>query len=232
MRITGSLALALLINGFIFFLMQALLTGRQYVFNDIKTAQIVDFVRAPATSEQQTPPRRMREAPEPPPTREIRQHTATKAMRRGTANVRSLPLPLSMLEIEQPLVSNSAFSTGPYLPSVLAEGAPGQTSGGIPGAPDIGDFIPASDLVPIIEVRPEYPEKARYRHIEGHVLVEFTVNEQGRVEDPVVIESEPPKVFDRAVLAAARRARFQPKKENGRAIAVRVRQRLNFHLRR
>jgi protein TonB len=64
------------------------------------------------------------------------------------------------------------------------------------------------------------------------VLVEFTVTESGEVQDPVIIEANPPGVFDQTVLETVRRWRFRPKEQNGKPIAVRARQPLEFKLRR
>ena len=41
--------------------------------------------------------------------------------------------------------------------------------------------------IPIKQVPPMYPRKALEKAIESNVLLEFTVNEEGRVEDPEVI---------------------------------------------
>lgn len=100
---------------------------------------------------------------------------------------------------------------------------------------DIGGFDIGADLnvdaglgagtgdgeyLPIVKVAPTYPRRAAQRGIEGYVVLEFTVTQLGTVEDPIVIEAEPPGVFDSAAIAAALRFKYRPKMENGQPIAV------------
>ena len=75
------------------------------------------------------------------------------------------------------------------------------------------------DVVPLVRVDPEYPPRARQQGIEGWVEVEFTISPVGTVQDAVVIASKPSFVFDRAALRAIRKWRYNPKVENGVAIA-------------
>ncbi len=69
-------------------------------------------------------------------------------------------------------------------------------------------------------VTPEYPEFAREQEIEGHVVVRFTITESGAVRDAVVVEANPPQVFDVAALRAAARLRYQPRLVNSEPVAV------------
>lgn len=73
------------------------------------------------------------------------------------------------------------------------------------------EFVPYfDDLVATKIVQPVYPPKAKARQIEGHVVVEFSVQEDGRVQNPYVVESKPEQVFDKAALRAIREFRFKP----------------------
>ncbi len=83
---------------------------------------------------------------------------------------------------------------------------------------------------PIVQLRPQYPPQARLRQQEGFVTVEFIVNADGAVEDPIVMEATPPDLFDQAALRAVARWRFSPGIREGAAVAVRVRQRVEFRL--
>ncbi|MCZ0941945.1 MAG: energy transducer TonB [Gammaproteobacteria bacterium] len=67
---------------------------------------------------------------------------------------------------------------------------------------------------------PVYPSQAKRRGIEGYALVEFVVTKNGSVRDPKVIESSPPRVFDRASIAAALKFKYKPKVVNGQPIAL------------
>ncbi len=59
-------------------------------------------------------------------------------------------------------------------------------------------------------VPPQYPKKARGRSKTGYVLVEYKVDLDGAVIEPVVIESKPKKTFDNAALAAVKQWQYQP----------------------
>lgn len=83
-----------------------------------------------------------------------------------------------------------------------------------------GVNIGASDTeyLPIVTIAPQYPQRALQRGIEGWCLVSFTVNEVGAVEDPVVVDGEPPGMFDQASIRAVQRFRFNPRVENGEPV--------------
>lgn len=84
------------------------------------------------------------------------------------------------------------------------------------------------------QIPPRYPSRALRRKQEGRVVVEFTITEQGTVKpgSVKVVESTPPGVFDKAVLRAIQRWRFQTREVDGQAVAFRARQELEFKLER
>ncbi len=59
------------------------------------------------------------------------------------------------------------------------------------------------------QVAPKYPPAAGRRRQEGQVEVAFTINADGRVSDVQVISSNPPRVFDRAAIAAMEDWRYE-----------------------
>lgn len=81
-------------------------------------------------------------------------------------------------------------------------------------------FPPLSDLVPLYVVQPVYPFAAAMKGIEGFVLVNFSVRENGSVSNPVVIASEPGDIFDDAALGAVGKFKFQPRTVGGDALGV------------
>lgn len=87
---------------------------------------------------------------------------------------------------------------------------------------DKGGFGLANDgeYLPIVKVRPIYPNRALSRGIEGHVIVEFTVTKQGTTKDVVVVESQPSGVFDRAAVQAAEKFKYKPRVIDGEPIEV------------
>lgn len=83
------------------------------------------------------------------------------------------------------------------------------------------EFVPHfEDLVATRIVQPVYPPEAKARQIEGHVVVEFSVEEDGRVLNPYVVESKPEQIFDRAALRAIREFRFKPAEVDDTALLV------------
>lgn len=65
---------------------------------------------------------------------------------------------------------------------------------------------------PSVRINPTYPRRALRRRQEGFVQVQFQVGSDGRVlkDSFKVLQSEPPKVFDKAVRSAILRWQFSP----------------------
>lgn len=66
------------------------------------------------------------------------------------------------------------------------------------------------------------------RKTTGYVVVTFNINTNGKVSDVQVVESEPHGVFDDTAKDAVRRWVYEPRKENGVAVAAPGRARLVF----
>ena len=75
-----------------------------------------------------------------------------------------------------------------------------------------------SEYLPIVVINPQYPNRALERGIEGWCQVSFTVDENGGVVDPVVVDADPPNIFDSASLRAVQRFRFNPRTKDGQAV--------------
>jgi TonB family protein len=67
------------------------------------------------------------------------------------------------------------------------------------------------ELLPSRYVTPNYPDTALAQELEGYVVVQFAVTEQGAVENVEITEAEPPGVFNDEAIAAALRLRFEPR---------------------
>lgn len=88
----------------------------------------------------------------------------------------------------------------------------------------------ADEWMPIVKVAPVYPPQAAERGLEGYVIVEYTVTENGSVADPVVVESSS-SLFEEAALQSIRKYKYKPRVENGRPVSVRgVRSQITFVL--
>jgi protein TonB len=71
------------------------------------------------------------------------------------------------------------------------------------------------DVVPLVRINPDYPQRALTRGIEGWVQVQFTITETGSVADAVVIAADPPNIFDDAAIKAILRWRYNPMLQEG-----------------
>lgn len=73
--------------------------------------------------------------------------------------------------------------------------------------------------LPLSKEAPDYPQRALDKELEGDCTVEYSVNPQGRVENPKVLDGCHP-LFMRPSLAAANTFRYQPRIVNGQAVTV------------
>lgn len=87
--------------------------------------------------------------------------------------------------------------------------------------------------IPLVRIEPDYPPRAMARGIEGWTLVHFTITAAGTVRDAVVVDADPPDVFNAAAIKAVERWKYNPKVEDGVALEHRgVQVRLTFKLER
>lgn len=73
--------------------------------------------------------------------------------------------------------------------------------------------------LPIAKQAPAYPPRALDKGIEGTCTVSYSVNPQGRIENPKTLDDCHP-LFIQPSLAAAKRFRYQPRIIDGRAVTV------------
>jgi protein TonB len=207
-RISGALLLALMINMFLFAMMQQMVAGRRVELSDITGAQIIDFIHAPDRLETAPQKRLRKKAPEPP---EPPEQSPKQILPQMAALKQPLPKSLPRLKIDAPQAIID--SDGPYLGGISLK---------VPG------FIMAHDLIAVLRRAPPYPRLLKRRSIEGYALVEFTVTEQGLVQDPVIIESRPHEDFGKSVIRTVRYWKFKPYRIDDKPVAVRARQGIDF----
>lgn len=78
----------------------------------------------------------------------------------------------------------------------------------------------------------KYPPEALRRGLSGQVVVQFVVDEQGRVLDPVVVKSTAPEFNDEARRLAWLMPRWTPGREHGQPVRVRCTLPIGFTFRR
>lgn len=109
-----------------------------------------------------------------------------------------------------------------------------------------GFGISDGEYLPIVKVQPQYPRRALSRGMSGWVIVEFTVNENGVVQDPMVVNNcgwvksarsegecvdSPNSVFDSSAMKAALKFKYKPKVIDGNPVATAgVQNKITFEL--
>lgn len=87
---------------------------------------------------------------------------------------------------------------------------------GIAGVPQ----PPSGEWLPILTISPDYPVEAAAAGLEdGYVVVAFTVDAVGAVQNPRAVETSS-ALFEQAAFDAARKWRFVPRVENGQPVDV------------
>jgi TonB family protein len=119
---------------------------------------------------------------------------------------------------------SQAGTVTPAAPAAPASASAPSVAAPAPAAPPPVEVVPAKlvkRVAPVVSA--DVPRKA-----EGYVVVSIEITEAGRVAEVNVEESTPPGVFDQAALAAVRKWQYEPRKENGVAVASQSRARLVF----
>lgn len=80
-----------------------------------------------------------------------------------------------------------------------------------------------------IQKKIKYPEIAKKAGVEGRVFVQFVVNVDGSVEDPVVVRGIGAGCDEEAVRAVAQ-AKFKPGRQRGKAVPVKMSLPITFKL--
>lgn len=80
------------------------------------------------------------------------------------------------------------------------------------------------------KLKPIYPPQAKMRRIEGHVVIDFVVGENGRARSIEVVSEQPTSIFTEAAKNAIARWRFTPGTKGGKTVSARVRQKVIFSL--
>jgi periplasmic protein TonB len=231
-RLLVALVGAIAINLLLFVGMQRMISERELPLAERSAAHIVDFVRL---QRDETPPEVEVKRPPPPDRRPPPEPEPTLQPPPPKAAPPEVPAPdLRAPSIRIPLRIAGDPHLGPYIPDPPPPAEPAPEARAAPTAPTAPTPAKAPgiavDVAPIVRVPPEYPPFAMRARIEGVVTVEFTIARDGSVRDPVVVEAQPPDIFDHAVLRVIGRWRFQPQMVDGVPVEQRARQDVRFRL--
>ncbi len=113
------------------------------------------------------------------------------------------------------------------IPEGMEGGVEGGVAGGIPGGV-VGGCVGCTGDGPVLdfdqpprllkETKPEYPQEAFVKKIEGNILVEILIDGNGRVVRARVLRSVP--ALDLAAIACVKQWVFAPAMKRGRAVAT------------
>ena len=82
-------------------------------------------------------------------------------------------------------------------------------------------FIPYDKPpIPIIPIKPVYPEIAQEAGIEGTIYIQFFIDNKGRVTDAWVQKGIPNTGLDEAALAAVKKSRWKPAQQRDKKVGV------------
>ena len=192
---------------------------------------------APAPASTDVQPPAMNPQPAPPV-----KHDEVQSKREATVEWSARP---SRISLPQP--ANSARVGDPALPaggrgtSAPADATPAISLGGIPASGSLSNLVsPASqsprprlltqsalEAVTVIKkVPPVYPLIAKQRRLSGEVVVQGTVNKNGRINGLQLISGPP--VFRDAAFEAVKQWVFKPARLNGQAIEQEATIRVDF----
>jgi len=115
-----------------------------------------------------------------------------------------------------PPMSQSAAALSPDFESNVARLQPIRVGGNIKTPTKVRD------------VKPEYPDEARAKKVQGVVIVEVLIDEDGSVADARILRSIPD--FDEVALGAVKQWKFVPTLLNGQATALLMTVTVNFTL--
>lgn len=210
MKILIAIIVAVAINFGLFLLMDSMVSRENARVVNLIDTQPIEFIRTNMDEETRS---RDRRTPPPPKPQEIQRPRADV---QNIANrVSSLPTDVAAYQITSLLGEGGGVALG----QTLVEG----TGSGM-------TVMMADDLIPLTMLPPQYPSSARMRKIEGWVDMLFTVNADGSVSDPMILDAEPADIFDRAATDAALRWRFRPVTREGEAVATPAQIHINFSL--
>jgi TonB family protein len=121
---------------------------------------------------------------------------------------------------EDVTIMDTALNIDTPMPTM---GTPGVTAGSPTGTSTNRTYTTWDEAPELIRmVIPAYPEEAKRKNIEGRVMFQIVVDENGRVVEANVIHSVPPGIFEEAAREAIMQWRYRPAKIRDRPIRVRM----------
>lgn len=203
-RYIVAVVLAVVVTLVTFYVMHLLISGQRGEREELEPPPGIRFgpVDIDETVEQ-----RDRRKPPPPPPPEEPPPPPDSEISQVEEQVQEMP------DMDMPDLDLSMSGSGPFL-----------------GTMRQGDRNAEGDVVPLVRIQPQYPRDAAVAQIEGYVTIQFTIDETGSVRNPKVIDSKPPRVFDREAIRAILRWKFKPRVVDGQPVQRQAAQTIEFTL--
>ena len=211
-RFIISLALAVAVNSLLLWFVHAMVRYNPAQMQPISASRLVSFLHSPSTLPADTP------SAAAPETGAVWSDSAESSERPPLPRL-PVPEPLQIAEptgIEHPdpaVRIPLKLASRPTLEKAMESKAAKPAA-----SPAATAHSPDSALVPLYRETPRYPRRAKRSGVEGVVTVAFTITTVGSVRDPKIVKSSPPYVFDRAVLGAIGKWKFNPRTEEVSAV--------------
>jgi len=212
-RMAFALIGALLVNAVLLALLPASVSrkGAKPDLEDIMAVNMVEIKRQPR-------PQPPEEKPKEEPPKEIPKVLPNVPMQSQTPQVARMELPPFSFDIN-PKLSGGVAVTAP----------PATTSGQMPR-----DLYRQSEVehppVAVVQLKPNYPPKARRHRLEGKVDVQFVVNTDGSVSQFKILSSDHNGIFDDSVKNTLLAWKFTPGKIKGQPVRTLVVTSIEFKL--
>jgi protein TonB len=186
------------------------------------------------------PPKPQPKAPPPPPTPPAPRIEAPAPPKGFQTLQAPVEIPVKIPEVDlSARITNEADFSGKGVAGGSSEGVSGGTPGGTGTGPALDTSQPFREhqveiaVSPLGNVSPVYPSSLRESGVEGQVVLEFVVNENGRVDmSSVKIIESSHALFTSSVRTALQKMRFSPAKVGGTSVKQYVRQPFTFKLER
>jgi len=204
LRYVVSVILAVVVTLAAFYFMHVLISGNR---GDRESMEPPPGIRFGPVEIDERVERQDRRRPDPPPPPETPPPPPQMEIAQMEQQVTDMP------QLDMPALDVPMTGSGPFLGSF---GSQNRTEEG--------------DVVPLVRIQPQYPRDAAMNQIEGWVQIEFTIDSNGSVRSPRVIDARPPRVFDREAIRAILRWKFKPRVIDGVAVERQATQIIEFSL--
>ena len=91
-------------------------------------------------------------------------------------------------------------------------------------------LVDANTLMTLSKIYPSYPRRAKMLRKEGFVQLQFQIDNNGYIHNPVVVKSNPKGVFEQSALKAIKRWRFRPLKDSDKNALIDATITFNYRL--